>query len=172
MSIKSIALVCLVLAFSLSGVGCSRDTTVVLVRHAEKGAGQDPGLTPEGQARAGALVTALGKSGVGAIYVTNFQRTQQTAAPLAAELGLTPIVMGITGSAQAHAAAVAADIRANRVGQRVLVVGHSNTVTMIMAELGITGVQPIDDATEFDRLFVVMLRKNAAARVVEARYGE
>jgi broad specificity phosphatase PhoE len=172
MSIKSVALACIVLAFSVIGGGCARDTTVILVRHAEKGAGQDPALTPEGQARAEALVTAVGRAGVSAIYVTNFQRTQQTAAPLAAELGLTPIVMGITGSAQAHAAAVAADIRANRGGQRVLVVGHSNTVTMIMAELGITGVQPINDATEFDRLFVVTLRKDAAARVVEARYGE
>jgi len=49
---------------SLVCVGCAHPTTVLLVRHAEKGPGQDPELTLPGQARAEALVEIAQREGV------------------------------------------------------------------------------------------------------------
>jgi 2,3-bisphosphoglycerate-dependent phosphoglycerate mutase len=52
----------------------------------------DPGLTPGGQEQARRLADRLATAGVDAIYVSTLRRTTQTAAPLAARLGLTPQV--------------------------------------------------------------------------------
>jgi probable phosphoglycerate mutase len=75
---------------------------MMLIRHGETQAavrgemfpminGQgDPALRPEGHAQAEAVGARLAKEPISAIYVTTMQRTHQTAAPLAAELALTP----------------------------------------------------------------------------------
>lgn len=77
---------------------------LLLIRHGETHAavrgesfpmidGQgDPALRPEGHAQAVAVGARLKEEPISAIYVTTMQRTYQTAAPLAAHLGLTPIV--------------------------------------------------------------------------------
>ncbi len=77
---------------------------LLLIRHGETQAairGQDhpmvegqgdPALRPEGEAQARAVAERLRAEPIAAIYVTNMQRTHQTAAPLAAHLGLEPRV--------------------------------------------------------------------------------
>lgn len=77
---------------------------LVLIRHGETQAairgesfpmidGQgDPALRPEGEAQAVAVAERLRHETIAAIYVTTMQRTHQTAAPLAAALGLEPNV--------------------------------------------------------------------------------
>ncbi len=79
-------------------------TTVLLVRHGESAPAHpdrpfalrdghgDPELDPVGVAQAEALAQRLGAERIDAIYVTSLRRTQETAAPLAARLGITPIV--------------------------------------------------------------------------------
>jgi broad specificity phosphatase PhoE len=123
-------------------------TTVVLIRHADVVqpplTGDDP-LTPAGQARAVALCDLLQDAGVGAIYTSDRLRTKQTAAPLAARRGLTPVVW--TGTS----AGLAADLLAHHRGSTVLVVGHSNTVPEIAAALGRTWPGVIGP-TSFDNL--------------------
>lgn len=52
----------------------------------------DPPLHPQGEAQARALSDRLAGAPLAAIYVTTLQRTHQTAAPLAAALGLRPQV--------------------------------------------------------------------------------
>lgn len=52
----------------------------------------DPALHPEGEAQAVAVGERLKSDPISAIYVTTLRRTHQTAAPLAAHLGLTPRV--------------------------------------------------------------------------------
>jgi probable phosphoglycerate mutase len=52
----------------------------------------DPPLAPEGHEQAEQVGMRLAGEPVDAIYVTTLQRTHQTAAPLAARLGITPIV--------------------------------------------------------------------------------
>jgi probable phosphoglycerate mutase len=78
-------------------------TTVLLVRHGEsapahpdrpfpsKGGHGDPELDPVGVEQAALLAERLGSVAIAAVYVTTLRRTHQTAAPLAAALGVTPI---------------------------------------------------------------------------------
>ena len=79
-------------------------TQIILVRHGESRAaspdkpfalidGQgDPELAPAGREQALQVRQRLQGQTIDAIYVTSLQRTVETAAPLAAHLGLTPIV--------------------------------------------------------------------------------
>jgi 2,3-bisphosphoglycerate-dependent phosphoglycerate mutase len=78
-------------------------TTVLLVRHGESAPAHpdrpfptrdghgDPELDPVGVEQAELLAERLRTEAIDAIYVTTLRRTHQTAAPLAARLGLTPI---------------------------------------------------------------------------------
>ncbi|CAA9254116.1 MAG: Phosphoglycerate mutase [uncultured Acidimicrobiales bacterium] len=79
-------------------------TELILVRHGEsepavpgrpfasvEGHG-DPALAPEGRAQALAVAERLADQQLDAIYVTDLRRTAETAAPLAARLGVTPAV--------------------------------------------------------------------------------
>jgi probable phosphoglycerate mutase len=52
----------------------------------------DPALTPTGQEQAALLADRLASAPIDAIYVSTLRRTAQTAAPLAASLGLVPQV--------------------------------------------------------------------------------
>lgn len=178
-----------IVLLALSGLGLARGshvsatssdaaaTTVILVRHAEKSPASPadgkagPGLSDAGKARAEALRDALRDASIDAIIVTQFRRTQETAAPLAALTALTPIVMEAKGDAKSHAATVADSVRVSHAGQTVLVVGHSNTVPAIIEALGGPAAADIDE-DEFDNIFVVTLREGKAPTIVRARYGE
>ena len=110
---------------------------VYVMRHLHTPAGErDPDLTAEGRAAAERLVDLLGRERIRAIYVSTFKRTAQTAAPLAARLGLTPMTYD-----PADTPALVARVRAE--GGRVLVVGHSNTVPDIVEQLGGTRPAPL-----------------------------
>jgi broad specificity phosphatase PhoE len=146
-------------------------STVFVVRHAERadttaGAAPtmnaDPELSDVGKARAESLATALKDAGITAIYVTEFKRTQQTAAPLAKALGLTPIVVS-----SKDVAGLAEQVKAAK--GNVLVVGHSNTVPQVVAQLGPAGAAPPTLAdTEYDSLFVVT--RGAPTSVLRLHY--
>lgn len=60
-----------------------------------------PGLTELGGRQAQAVVDALGHETIAAIYVSTLRRTHETAAPLAAALGLTPIELAGTHEIEA-----------------------------------------------------------------------
>lgn len=73
---------------------------ILLVRHGQTPANvrgeldtaaPGPGLTELGTRQAEAVVDALGHEKIAAIYVSKLRRTHETAAPLAAALGLTPV---------------------------------------------------------------------------------
>src|SRR5439155_23503824 len=82
------------LAFELWVWATADSTTIIVVRHAEKESGSaDPPLSAAGQARAELLARMFGDVNapghIEAIYVSPTVRTQMTAAPVAARLGLT-----------------------------------------------------------------------------------
>jgi len=116
----------------------SGQTAVYVVRHLNTPAGErDPDLLPEGHRTAEALATWFPRGErPRAIYVSDFRRTRQTAAPLAARLRLTPIVYD-----PADTPALIARVRAE--SGVVLIVGHSNTVPDIVAQLGGTRPGPL-----------------------------
>ena len=79
-------------------------TEIFLVRHGESAPARasqpfdvvdgqaDPDLAPEGRDHAERIGRRLAGERIDAIYVTTLRRTVQTAAPLAAKLGITPVV--------------------------------------------------------------------------------
>lgn len=148
--------------------------TVYVVRHAERAdASRDSDLSPAGFARAAALDSALSGAGLVKVVVTEFQRTQKTGQPLADRLGLPlQVVAAQGGDVAAHARAVAEAVQAGRIGAdgAALVVGHSNTVTAIVAALGGPRLPDLCD-DEFATIFVVRQRAAGAPAVARLRYG-
>jgi len=53
----------------------------------------DPALAPEGHAQAALVAERLAGEGLAGLFVTTLRRTAQTAAPLAAAVGLEPVVV-------------------------------------------------------------------------------
>lgn len=118
-----------ILAASL-GAAPAAAADVYVMRHLDTPPGQaDPDLLPEGRRGAELLAGWFRDERPVAIYVTDYRRTRETAAPLAARLGLTPILYDPAGSA-----ALVARVRAEH--GPVLIVGHSNTVPEIVRALG------------------------------------
>ena len=64
----------------------AQEKTILLIRHAEKiDDSQDPELSPQGKERAQRLVKTIGKYKPGGFFSTDFKRTRDTLAPLAAK---------------------------------------------------------------------------------------
>lgn len=142
-------------------------TTVFVVRHAERASetDRDPDLSAAGQARAAALAETLADAGVVGVFATEYRRTQQTAAPLAARLGVP--VQRYDG---ADPASIARTVRDRYSGVPVLLVGHSNTVRSLVRALG--GTADGDLAShEYDDLYIVLIPPSGPVHTVHARYG-
>ncbi len=128
-------------------------TTVILVRHAEKG---DDGtgaadLNLHGATRSQELARLLHLSNVAAVYSTPFKRTRQTATPIAAALKLEvqdypPLDLdALSKLVQSHQ------------GKTIVIVGHSNTVpAMANHLLGEEKLSQLGE-TEYDKIFLVQL---------------
>ena len=135
-------------------------STIFLVRHAEKAGGDDPDLTAAGRARAESLATVLKDAGITAIYTSEVKRTQQTAAPAAKALHLEPAAIPANDRA-----ALVAKLKSS--SGNALVVGHSNTIPEIIKALGIAATLNIDD-NDYDNLFVVVLEEKP--RLIRLHY--
>jgi phosphohistidine phosphatase SixA len=154
-----------------SGPSMPPNTTVILVRHAEKiDDSSDPALSAAGSARAIVLADSLAHAGISGIIVTQLQRTRLTAQPLATRLGLEPVVVPAGAPGVDHAAAVAALIRDRFAGKTVLVVGHSNTVPTIIHALGIGDPVTIADS-EYDAMFTVRTDAGGRPTLERSRFG-
>lgn len=115
--------------------------SIYLVRHAEKQAdSKNPVLTDCGKARAELLASLLSKAHIAAIYSTSYQRTMQTARPLA---NLQKTV--IKNYNPKHLEQFALQLKQKK--ENALVVGHSNTTPML-AELLVK--QKVASLTEQD----------------------
>lgn len=170
MSMSRIAMLAMI-ALSLVCGGCQTVTTVILVRHAERAPGsQDPPLSAAGQQRAETLAKVVSGAGVETIYATQFQRTQQTAAPTATATGVMPVIISVNGPVSQHASEVASRVMADNKNRTALVCSHSNIVHLIAQELGAPGVAPLSES-EYDRLIIIVKRGNQT-RIIQGRYGQ
>jgi broad specificity phosphatase PhoE len=128
--------------------------TIFLVRHADKiSDAPDALLSEEGHRRAQCLAKMLEDAHIQQIYTSDLQRTQQTAAPLAAHLKLKPVVIPF-----AKPDDVIEAIRSGK-GANVLVVWHGGTLPGILHALGAPEVPPIAEP-EYDRFFILTLAQN------------
>jgi len=139
--------------------------TVFLVRHADK-QGNSDALSAAGEARAQELSRVLRHADIVAIYASEFNRTQETAAPIATDLGLTVILYNAN-----DLAALANQIKSNHSGQNVLVVGHSNTVPSTIGLLGISPQPPNIPEQEYDHLYIVIRHSKILNKLIKLRYG-
>jgi phosphohistidine phosphatase SixA len=150
--------------------------TVFCLRHAEKGAGEpDPVLSEAGAARAAALARLLGAAGVTHLFASEYQRTRQTLAPLAAARGLEVTVVSARDLPQQ-----VQQLHALPPGAVAVVAGHSNTVPALVEALGgrIENLEPHPQGPrlgeeQYDRLFAVTrLAAGGPVSTLELRYGE
>jgi broad specificity phosphatase PhoE len=138
---------------------------IFLVRHAERqNQSSDSPLSPAGRERAKRLAAILKETGVTKIFTTDLQRTIQTAAPLGAALHITPAALPA-----ADVDGLFARLRSSAPADRVLVVGHSNTLPELLQKLGVPTTVTIAD-TEFDNLFVVVPRTGSTPSLVRLKY--
>ena len=151
-------------------------TTVFLVRHAERADAprEDPPLLETGTARAQLLARILGKSGIKAIYTSQYLRAKATGEPLAKQLGIETVVIALKSSATPREVAAESiqeivDKIYARPGENALVIGHGNSVPDVIKALG-GDVVPTMDEKEFDDLFVVTVYAKGKARVTHLKY--
>lgn len=136
---------------------------VILTRHAERADGaatmgsSDPLLSAPGQARAEKIAAMLVDANIAAIFTTEYRRTKDTAGPLASAIKVTPEVVvaaklsALIDRIQSHA------------DDTVFVVGHSNTVPMVIKALGGPDVTIADD--EYDNLFFYVPATKTLTRI-------
>ncbi|MBT5925536.1 MAG: histidine phosphatase family protein [Verrucomicrobia bacterium] len=143
-----------------------KPVVVFAIRHAEKvDQSKDPELSDAGKERAALLAQMLRSAQIEYIHSSPYIRTMSTAAP----------------TAQAHGVKVQEydprDLpnlveKVRIMGGRHLIVGHSNT-TPLLAELLTDEKSPaINEAEEFDRLYVLTVGKEGKASSVIIRYGK
>ncbi|MEF9978514.1 MAG: phosphoglycerate mutase family protein [Thermomonas sp.] len=157
---------CLLLLSACSSQPVARDTaTFILVRHAEKATTppKDPPLTDTGQQRAQRLAESLQGTRLDAIYSSAYQRTQQTATPVAHSQRLT-----IIDYVPDNATAFATTLRATHPRGTVLIVGHSNTLPPLARALCACEVADMDEAIYGIR-YTVRFDADGHPRLVESR---
>lgn len=149
----------------------ANSTTVIVIRHAEKDtvAAADPALSASGEARAALLARMFGDAkGAGrldAIYVSATLRSRSTAAPLAARLGIAPVVVA-ADDPQGLARRV---LRENS-GRRVMVIGHINTVPEIVSALADRSDISSIEEQDFATMYVVSVPRIGHANLVRLSY--
>jgi len=149
----------LILIFALGLLGCNEEpkiadtvSTFYFIRHAEKDRSDpeniDPELNQKGLGRAMHWAEILNDVAIDAIYSTDYERTQMTAAPTAVKKNITvqyydPESIDIE------------QFKADNINKKVLVVGHSNTTPdFVNKMIGKEKYQQIDDL-ENGSLFIV-----------------
>lgn len=158
--VRSILHRCLLLAWFAALTLGAQDTTVILLRHAERQSlfdGDSP-LNAAGQSRAANLVPLLAAFKPAALYASDLRRTQQTLAPLAARLGLSAQLRAKDGSE-----ALAAEILQGQRGRTVLVCWHHDLMKKVVRGLGVKGSVPYWPLDTYDWLWIVRIPAHGEA---------
>jgi broad specificity phosphatase PhoE len=134
-----------------AGASVEASPILFLVRHAEKATtgGNDPELSAAGQERAEALARIVKDAEITAIFTTEFKRTQETAAPIAKELHVSPTVIPAD-----QIFALVEKLRGLK--GNGLVVGHGNTIPDLVKALGIATPVNIPE-NDYSELFFIIL---------------
>ncbi len=142
--------------------------TLFLVRHCEKDktVPENPPLTPEGQARAEKLGRVFDNAILDKIASTNTKRTMETAAAVRRWAG-DPVTENFPFEAQND---WLAEILQNGSGQRILYVGHQNSVPLILNNLTASVRYKNIPDNDFGRFFVVVTQGVGKTEVMELRY--
>jgi len=147
-------------------------TTVIFIRHAEKDLTQvdNPGLSDQGRVRVAELTRQLIDAdvvaGIDAIYSTSYRRNTETVQPLAKILNLEINYYNPTENEK-----VLENILDNHKGKIILVVAHSNTVPILIADLGASKNVPPIAEHEYDNIYIVSIPWFGKTKTIRLRYG-
>ncbi|HET6628213.1 MAG TPA: phosphoglycerate mutase family protein [Woeseiaceae bacterium] len=150
-------------------------TTIIFVRHAEKAAvpAGDPGLSPAGERRVAELTQQMLEvdvvAGVDVIYATPYRRALETVRPLAEALDV-PIHRYDPRPEDLEA--FLEGIVDQYKGEIILVVGHSNTIPEMIAELGGSKNVPPIAEDEYDNIYILAIPWFGKTKTLRLRYGE
>ena len=170
MRILTVVIGLLLFTINVKGQGSDIDknTRIFLVRHAEKETGKDPILTEKGMQRSGILMRILKDEHVNRIYVTQYRRTQLTADSLQKIMLIDTVhyLADTTGNDLVSKINEKKDW-----GKTILVVGHSNTIPVLIRKLGVNNysVKVLPDSA-FDNLFLITYKKHFP-KLRETKYG-
>lgn len=148
-------------------------TTIIFVRHAEKAVtgGDDPSLSEAGRRRAAELARQMVDAdviqGIDAIFATQYKRTQETAAPLADTLDI-PIRTYDANDTETVLREILSDYK----GRIILVVGHSDTLAELIANLGASKRVPPIAEDEYDNMYIITIPWFGKTKTLRVRYGD
>lgn len=147
----------------------STTRVIYLVRHAEKceRQGSNPGLAKAGQQRAELLQRMLTDASISAVYSTPFNRTRETAEPVAEAHDVEPTEV----SPRSQFNGELARVLRNADDAAALVVGHSNTIPPLVNSLAGTNLPSYSEAV-YDRFYIVTLPADGPPHAIVLRYGE
>jgi broad specificity phosphatase PhoE len=167
----AVAIVLLVPA-PLRAQGKIAQTTIFLVRHAEKDTMKiDPPLTTQGRARAQLLARILGASGVHSTHSTQYLRTVDTVAPIDSALGITnEIFPSDADSLASNVAALVKHVLMAHKGEATLISSHSNILPMLIRAFGVKTAVSIGDH-DYDNLFVITIEGRGSPSFVQVHMG-
>ena len=125
------------------------DAPIYLIRHAEKGDGDDPPLTTFGRQRAALWAEMLSEAELALVVSSTAARTRETAALIAEAL-----VLPHEEFPAQDTASVIDLIGFDYEGEAILVVAHTETLGALMRGLGASETPEVSQEN-FDRLFVL-----------------
>ncbi len=153
------------LAYSNCAYRTNLPVTLYLIRHAERPSGVDS-LNEEGMKRAADLAEVLKYADIQAIYTSDTRRAQQTAQPLVRMLQVP-----VRKYEASDKNAVLKQIKEHKQGDKILIVGHSNTLPFILCGLNVTRDTSWLPHDQYDDLFQVLIYKNGTNQLNHLKYG-
>lgn len=145
---------------------------IFALRHADRASENVDALSDAGKVRAKLLARMLAQSGIKNAYCSDAKRTQDTIAPLKALLGgeLTVDVFPVgDNGVDGHVQAIVTAVRALPADSTTAVIGHSNTIDLIIKAFTKKAIDPIGP-NEFDKLFVLSIPA-ASPSLTLLKYG-
>ena len=147
-------------------------TTIIFVRHAEESSLNEgnSSLTREGEIRSAELARQLVDAdviaGIDAIYSTSFQYSKETALPISKALNIPIEIYDISDTEL-----IIEDIIKQHKGKIILVVGHSNTIPLMIGNMGASKDVPKIDDNEYDNIYLVSIPWFGKTKTIRLRYG-
>jgi len=140
--------------------------TYILVRHAEKVADvSDPHLSEKGQTRAKELADLLDNIPLDAVFSTIYNRTQETAQPVAFKQSLE-----VKSYDPSDLVFFTERLKTDYYSHNVLVVGHSNTTPQVMNAILDVNVMSDIPEDEYQHLLICFRHKNGSYEMIKRDY--
>ncbi len=142
-------------------------TTLFMLRHADADdGGENPSLNEAGIERAEQLVHVFSNIPLDGIYTTYYNRTQQTATPIASSQKLETEIYDI-----AEPYIFLNNVLDTHEGGNAMIIGHSNTIPNMMNLLTASDAFEEIPEDEYNNLYVIRVYEYGVAEVHHLKYG-